>query len=65
MMPSYRPPATRAQRRHHEAAVRFAERHFTDPDMHAKDAAILSKISERVQRESLRACGTRQDGVAG
>jgi AraC-like DNA-binding protein len=57
-MSSYRPPVTRAQRRHHEAAVRYAERHFTDPDMRARDAAILAKISERVQRESLRACGT-------
>jgi AraC-like DNA-binding protein len=57
-MPSYRPPATPSQRRHHNAAVAHAERHFTDPDMKAKDAAILQGISDRVQRESLEACGT-------
>jgi AraC-like DNA-binding protein len=57
-MPSYRPPATPAQRRHHDAALAHAERHFTDPDMKANDAAILQGISERVLRDSLEACGT-------
>ena len=57
-MQSYRPPAARAQRRHHDAALAHAERHFTDPDMKAKDAAILQGISERVLRDSLEACGT-------
>jgi len=57
-MPSYRPPATPAQRHHHDAALAHAERHFTDPDMKARDAAILQGISERVLRASLNACGT-------
>lgn len=57
-MPEYRPPATRAQRRHHDAALAYAQRHFTDPDMKARDAAIFHRISERVLRESLSACRT-------
>lgn len=57
-MSSYRPPATAAQRRHHAAAVAHAERHFTDPDMKAKDAAIRHGISDRVLRDSLKACST-------
>jgi AraC-like DNA-binding protein len=57
-MSDYRPPATRAQRNHHDAALAHAERHFTDPDMKAKDAAIMRGISDRVLRESLSACGT-------
>ena len=53
-------PAARhpAQRRHHDAALAHAERHFTDPDMTARDAAILDGISERVLRDSLDVCGT-------
>lgn len=57
-MPSYRPPATPGQRRHYDAALAHAERHFTDPDMKAQDAAILLGISDRVLRECLSACGT-------
>jgi AraC-like DNA-binding protein len=58
-MPSYhRPPATPAQRRHHDAALAHAERHFTDPDMRAQDAAILLGISDRVLRDCLGACDT-------
>lgn len=57
-MPSYRPPATPAQRRHRDAALAHAERHFTDPHMKARDAAIVHGISERVLRDSLDACGT-------
>lgn len=57
-MPSYRPPATPAQRRHHDAALAHAQRHFTDPDMKASDAAILYGVSDRVMRDSLCACGT-------
>lgn len=57
-MSRYRPPATAAQRRHHDAARVHAERHFTDPDMKSSDAAIIDGISERVLRDSLSACGT-------
>lgn len=52
------PSPTPAQTRHHEAALGYAERHFSDPDMSALDAAIFQGISDRTLRESLAACGT-------
>lgn len=55
--PTRSPEPTSAQRRHAAAARHYAERHFTDPGLRAEDAAIFSNISERIQRESLTACG--------
>jgi AraC-like DNA-binding protein len=49
---------TRAQRFHYEEAKDFAERHFTDPNVRAEDAAVYAGVSARTLRGSLGACGT-------
>jgi AraC-like DNA-binding protein len=58
MLTMPKPAPSPAQEAHHAAAVHYARRHFTDPDLTAADAAIFFNISERTQRESLSACGT-------